>query len=228
MQSPSDPSKQSPEPTNPKRPAIPRIWIATAGAVVCVLAVGAWFGFPHLMQALETCDTTQLTSDLSAARSSASKREKPTEHRAIDEEDDDELPEYEGPSSAYIEAGADSKTLQFGFGQENAAADQQDDRKVPRLMSDDNVQFVVTRNQNDLMSCYGEELQYDETLAGKVDFEFAIAPDGHVAMVRVTRSTLRSKDAEDCFVEKARHWKFPKTNQDILTRFETDFTFAAN
>src|SRR5690554_5529957 len=224
MQSPSDPSKQFPESPKSDRPTIPRSWIAGAVAALCVVAAGAWFGFPHLVQSIENGDATRLTSDLSSARST--QREKPAEHLEID--DEDELPEYEGPSSAYIEAGADSNVLQFGFGSENAGSDQPDDQKTPRMMSDENVQFVVSRNQNDLIACYDEELQYDETLAGKVDFEFAVAPDGHVAMVRVSRSTLRSKDAEDCFVEKARHWKFPKTNQDILTRFETDFTFAAN
>lgn len=224
MQKSSDPSKQSPEPTRSNRTTIPLIWIAGAAAILGVLATGAWFGFPYIVSVLENGDATQLTSDLRTARSS--QREKPPEHQEFEDEDD--LPEYTGPSSAYIEEGADSKVLQFGFGQENAGSDQQEDRKVPRLMSDDNIQFVVSKNQNDLLTCYGEELQYDETLAGKVDFEFAVAPDGHVAMVRVIRSTLRSKDAEDCFVEKARYWKFPHTNQDILTRFETDFTFAAN
>lgn len=223
MQSPSDPKKSSPDSTK-SHSKFPRILIAGGISVFCILAAAAWFGFPHLVQFLENGDSQQLSSNLTGALPSA--REQPSENPSFN--DEDELPQYEGPSSAYIEEGADSKVLQFGFGKENADLEPQDDRKMPRLMSDDNIQSVVSRNQNDLIACYGEELQYDETLTGKVDFEFAVAPDGHVAMVRVTRSTLRSKDAEDCFVEKARHWKFPKTNQDILTRFDTDFTFAAN
>src|SRR5690554_1181740 len=119
MQNPSDPSKQSPESTQTRREkspsAGPRIWIAAAAGVVCVLAAGAWLAFPQLMKILENGDTTKLTSNLSAARSP--QREEPPEQN--DFEDQDAHPEYAGPSSAYIEEGADSTVLQFGFGSEN-------------------------------------------------------------------------------------------------------------
>ncbi len=206
-------------------PSKKRMWIAAAISLPCLLAAGAWFAFPYAVQLLEDAQGQKLTSNLAGALP-AFESEQSAEHQ--EPPDEYERPPYEGPSSAYIEEGADSKVLQFGFGQQGLDGEElQDDRKIPRLMSDGNVQAVIARNQNDLITCYGEELQYDENLAGKVDFEFAIAPDGHVAMVRVTRSTLRSKSAEDCFVEKARHWRFPRTNQELLTRFETDFTFAA-
>lgn len=223
MQNPSKPSPNSQNKTPNK--STKRTWIAAATAVLCLLAVGAALAFPHAVRLLENTQGQHLTSNL-AGTLPAFENEKPREHRTTDAPE--EPPPYAGPSSAYIEEGADSEILQFGFASETAALDTPDDRKMPRLMSDGNVQAVMSRNQNDLIGCYGEELQNDETLAGKVDFEFAVAPDGHVAMVRVTNSTLRSKNAEDCFVEKARHWQFPRTNQDILTRFETDFTFAAH
>ncbi|MFU8805264.1 MAG: AgmX/PglI C-terminal domain-containing protein [Bradymonadaceae bacterium] len=130
----------------------------------------------------------------------------------------DERPEYEGPTSAYIEEGADDRDVAFGFADGAQAGEE--------VLSNAAIQRVVNSRQMELVACYGEQLQEDPELEGRVDFEFAIAPDGHVAMVKVTGSALRSKAAEDCFVEKARHWQFPSIDSDIMTRFDTDFMFT--
>lgn len=126
--------------------------------------------------------------------------------------------EYE-PSSAWIEEGLDPNVTTFGF-----------DGNAPEPtgppIDEREVQNLVYAKQNSLMPCYGDALAEDPDLQGKVYLKFGVAPDGHVAMVKVTDSTLRSQPTEDCLVEAAREWSFPQTNRDTLLQFETDFTFV--
>ncbi len=125
------------------------------------------------------------------------------------------------PSSQYVEPGADSDEVTLGFsGKEPVAQNNQEP------IDDAEVQEAVYENQNDLITCYAEALERDEDLQGRVAFHFRIAPDGHVAMVKVTQSELADHDTEECFVDAAKGWKFPKTHVAQLLKFDTDFTFA--
>lgn len=132
------------------------------------------------------------------------------------DEQEDASAFYE-PQSEYIEEGLDPEVTRFDLGGEAGAADGTVD--VDRLVSQH-----VRQNQNSLMPCYAEALQ-EQDLQGRVDMEFGIAPDGRVALVRVTDSTLRSPTTEDCLVDVARTWSFDKTGRETLTRFKTDFGF---
>lgn len=123
------------------------------------------------------------------------------------------------PTSVYVEDGADSDVQVMGFGGKN------DDGGGGRL-SDHTIQNTILSHQNELIQCYAEGLQSDPELAGRVDFHFRVAGDGHVAMVKVTRSGLRDKGTEDCFVRQARAWSFPSTGGGALTKFDTDFNFV--
>ena len=89
------------------------------------------------------------------------------------------------------------------------------------------VQEVMYAHQEDMIGCYAEGLEQDETLAGEVKFHFRVAKDGHVALVKITSSGLRHKDTEDCLVDAARRWSFPATGQAGLAKFDTSFEFAA-
>lgn len=126
--------------------------------------------------------------------------------------------EYE-PTSEWIEEGLDPDVTTFGFGGPAV------DPSGPEL-SEGQIQQLVNARQADLMGCYASALEEDQDLKGRVDFQFGIAPDGHVAMVRVTGSTLASTPTEDCMVEQARTWSFPATNRSVLMKFDTDFTFT--
>ncbi|MEM1347784.1 MAG: AgmX/PglI C-terminal domain-containing protein, partial [Myxococcota bacterium] len=66
----------------------------------------------------------------------------------------------------------------------------------------------------------------DPEMAGRVDFHFRVAGDGHVAMVKITDSGLEDKPTEDCLVQSARRWQFPETGNKQLVKFDTDFEFA--
>ncbi len=128
--------------------------------------------------------------------------------------------EYE-PTSVWIEEGLDPEVTTFGFeGNTGAAAP-----SGPEL-AETEIQRHMNQKQADLMGCYASALQEDDDLQGKVDLQFGIAPDGHVAMVKVTRSTLRSRPTEDCMVSQAQQWSFPQTNRATLMKFDTDFTFV--
>ena len=127
--------------------------------------------------------------------------------------------DYE-PTSQWIEEGLDPDVTTFGFGGNTPA-----EPSGPEL-SEYQIQELVYAKQADLMGCYAAALQENEDLQGKVDFQFGVAPDGHVAMVKVTGSTLASKPTEDCMVAQARTWSFPKTNRASRMKFDTDFTFV--
>lgn len=141
--------------------------------------------------------------------------------RAAPDEQAQEMPPYDGPSSGFQAAGFDPDHVEIDFGTESSGG-----TGGSRFLTRQQIQRVMTQNQGDLLSCYGQELQQFPELMGTVDFDFAVAPSGEVKMVRVIESSLESKAAEDCFVQKARHWRFPATNQETHSRFDTDFTFA--
>ena len=124
------------------------------------------------------------------------------------------------PTSAWIEDGLDLDVTQLDMkdtpatgGDPNAGVD------VDAIVAN-----TVAQRQNDLMPCYAQVLE-EEDVQGTVDMQFAIAPDGHVAMVKVTHSSLRSKVAEDCFIKIARTWQFPRTGRNVMTKFDSDFGF---
>lgn len=125
------------------------------------------------------------------------------------------------PTSIWIEEGLDPEVTKFemGSGQPTSA-----DAPETGMDIDTMVTNQVRQNQNSLMPCYARVLE-NEDVQGTVDMQFGIAPDGHVAMVKVTESTLRSREAEDCFVKVARDWKFSQTGKSNLTKFDTDFGF---
>lgn len=125
------------------------------------------------------------------------------------------------PTSQYVEPGADKDEVTLGF-----EAGEQEGGGGARRLDDEEVQEAVYANQNELIGCYARGLEQNEDLSGRVDFHFRIAGDGHVAMVKVTRSELQDHATEDCFVKKAKQWHFPQTRSEQLVRFDTNFTFA--
>lgn len=128
------------------------------------------------------------------------------------------------PNSQYIEEGADSDVTELSF---DKGSDGGANAPSAVVFDEEMVQTVMYDHQEDLIGCYAEGLEQDETLKGDVGFHFRVAPDGHVAMVKITESGLRHKDTEDCLVDAARRWRFPKTGQAGMAKFDTSFAFAA-
>jgi hypothetical protein len=173
--------------------------------------VALWYvGFEQVVP-----ETGELTGDISSATESAGAEP--------DESAEPAAPQgpYE-PTSEYIEPGLDPEVTNLAMGD----GERDPDPNLPEMLSGRAIQQVVNAHQQELVRCYADSLQTNPDLAGRVFFDFGIAPDGHVAMVRVTSSKLRSKETEDCFVEKARRWTFPATRRAMLTRFDTDLNFV--
>ncbi len=133
-----------------------------------------------------------------------------------------ERPVYEGPTSAYIEEGFDPDVAELDMG---GPATSQANSELPSRLSNQQIQRVFRDHQTELLRCYGTALAHDRSLSGAVEFDFAVHPEGRVAMVKIADSSLHSTEAEDCFVDKARHWAFPQTSQDLPTRFQMSMTF---
>lgn len=134
------------------------------------------------------------------------------------------------PTSEWVEEGLDPDVTQFGF-EAGAAQARSDDAPAIEstggaVLSEVALHNMMIAKQSQMMPCYVDALNQDPDAAGKVDMKFGIAPDGHVAMVKVTGSTLRHKPMEDCLVDASRSWSFPATGRGTLMKFETDFTFV--
>ena len=77
-----------------------------------------------------------------------------------------------------------------------------------------------------LMPCYHRWVQKIPQMRGRVWMTFAVAPDGTVKGLRITRSELRSRVVEQCIVDSARRFRFPRASDGRTTRFDTHFNFT--
>ncbi len=69
-----------------------------------------------------------------------------------------------------------------------------------------------------LRSCYEEQLEAHEDLAGSVDLTFAIGATGLVSDAAITRSELENPQAEDCIMEVVRGYRFaPQRDASSVT-----------
>lgn len=195
-------------------------------------AMAEKFSVRALFQKFQSAESANNVAHAVDKAQDANEEEGPAEERAAPgrraqqgqhaQQEEWEPPEYQGPISSYVEEGFDPDTVEFDF---QAGGGAERDESLPRILSDRMIQRVVDNHQQELLDCYATELRRDPDLSGRVDFDFAVTPDGRVAMVRVLDSSLRSNAAEDCFVEKARNWRFPAIRHELPTRFETDVNF---
>lgn len=193
--------------------------IIAALALVLLVGAGLFMGRHAIKDVLvEASSSAAMSSNLMDGLAGAASGEAPVEGRA--EADGPRLPEYAGPTAAYIEDGADNRDVELSF-------TDNDDRPATGLhtLTNRHINRVMQQNQRELLRCYGDQLAEYPDLAGDVEFEFAVYPAGNVAMVRIKESSLRSHEAEECFVEKARHWSFPATDRTDLARFSTSIDF---
>ena len=193
--------------------------IIAALALVLAVGVGLFMGRHAIQDALVGASSSAaMSSSLMDGLAGGGASAAPDEATA--EADGPRLPEYSGPTAAYIEEGADNRDVELSFNESN-------DRPSTGLhtLTNRHINRVMQQNQRELLRCYGDQLAEYPDLAGEVEFEFAVYPEGNVAMVRVKESSLRSHEAEECFVERARHWTFPATDRTDLARFSTSIDF---
>ncbi|MFH1810106.1 MAG: AgmX/PglI C-terminal domain-containing protein [Pseudomonadota bacterium] len=71
------------------------------------------------------------------------------------------------------------------------------------------IQKVVNKGLGQIQFCYEKELLKNNSLSGKVVFEWTIGLNGSVQIVKTTTSTLKSATAVQCMIGSIKGWKFP-------------------
>ncbi|MFH1809634.1 MAG: AgmX/PglI C-terminal domain-containing protein [Pseudomonadota bacterium] len=71
------------------------------------------------------------------------------------------------------------------------------------------IQKVVNKGLGQIQFCYEKELLKNNSLSGKVVFEWTIGLNGSVQIVKTTTSTLKSPAAVQCMIGAVKGWKFP-------------------
>lgn len=69
---------------------------------------------------------------------------------------------------------------------------------------------VVNKHIQEIRHCYEKNLINDPSLAGKIQVEWTINPDGTVAAVKTKFSSLKGGDVTGCIAGRIRTWQFPR------------------
>ncbi|MEZ4317180.1 MAG: AgmX/PglI C-terminal domain-containing protein [Myxococcota bacterium] len=85
------------------------------------------------------------------------------------------------------------------------------------------IEQVVERHRNQIKYCYQRELAKNPTLAGSVEVQVAIGPDGTVSDAFLASSDLGNPAVEKCVVGRFLRMRFPAQNTPVTHRFP--FTF---
>lgn len=72
------------------------------------------------------------------------------------------------------------------------------------------VRRVARAHNNEVRSCYAQELSQQPALAGNVAVKFIVSPTGAVQMSAVASSSLGNARVEQCIAQAVRRWSFPK------------------
>ncbi len=87
----------------------------------------------------------------------------------------------------------------------------------------DQINAVIQQNLGQITYCYEVGLQRQPRLAGRVAVHFVIGSRGWVTFARVANTSLRSRQVEDCIVQKLRGWKFPRPAGEVSVRVTYPF-----
>lgn len=90
------------------------------------------------------------------------------------------------------------------------------------------IQTTVNANMGKILACYEESLKKAPQLAGRVNVEFVVAPDGKVIKSKVSRTTLAHKTTQDCVLATLNTWTFPKPVGEESVTVTYPFVFTQN
>ena len=79
------------------------------------------------------------------------------------------------------------------------------------------VRRVVRSHVKEIKFCYERELQRRPGLHGRVSVRFVIAPDGNVATVGITESSVGHPAVERCVADAVQRWQFPQAREGGVT-----------
>lgn len=80
------------------------------------------------------------------------------------------------------------------------------------VLTVDAFEEAMQGKQSDVADCFGEAKAAKPDLSGKLALDITVAGDGSVASVKFDESTtIKEASITSCVEEKAKGWKFPKT-----------------
>ena len=89
------------------------------------------------------------------------------------------------------------------------------------------IRRVIRENQRQIQACYEKTLNKNPNLYGKVILEWVIVANGRVSSARVSSSTLKNSEVEQCILSRLRTWKFPEPPPDQEAVVSYPFLFNA-
>ena len=101
-----------------------------------------------------------------------------------------------------------------------------DDSEIVGGLTREQVNSVVRKNEGQLRFCYEKALQSQPNLRGRMTSKWAIGPAGKVQFIKVTSSSLTSKEVENCVSNAIRSWQFPKPVGGVTVEVNYPFDFG--
>lgn len=74
--------------------------------------------------------------------------------------------------------------------------------------SQDAISSVINSHNDAIEACYKAEQRLNPNLKGDVTVEFTVSSNGRVVNPRISRSTMRNRNVEQCILKKIRGWRF--------------------
>lgn len=89
------------------------------------------------------------------------------------------------------------------------------------------IRRVIRENQRQIQACYEKTLNKNPNLYGKVILEWVIVGNGRVSSARVSSSSLKNSEVEQCILSRLKTWKFPEPPPDQEAVVSFPFLFNA-
>jgi hypothetical protein len=92
--------------------------------------------------------------------------------------------------------------------------------KVKGSLSKSEVSRVVNSHIHAIQACYEKALLGNQSLSGRIVFDWTVTTSGHVKGVRVRSSTLGSSKVSGCINKEIKRWVFPRPKGgDVLITY---------
>jgi len=88
---------------------------------------------------------------------------------------------------------------------------------LPDGLTEKAIGQVVADNSSSMKLCFNESMRKGEKLAGKMEMEVTIGPDGQVTDVQITSDQFRKTTMGTCTVRRIKNWRFPQYNGEPVT-----------
>jgi hypothetical protein len=79
-------------------------------------------------------------------------------------------------------------------------------------LTKDDIRQTVHLHEAEVRQCYDAGRKLKPGIGGEVTASFVIDVTGAVSHVRITQSTLKNANVENCMINHLTHWHFPRPN----------------